>query len=210
MIVARALKNRQLTCGERHAYFGDRTPKTKDLGERTGSGRNYAFSLLFAALAMAAKSSTVILPVVLCLCAWWTEGRWLWRNLVRTIPLFLMAIAASTLSIWTQVLQFAKGSDRQWARTWPGRLATAGHAVWFYLGKLLWPHPLIACYPRWQIDAGQWVSYLPLLAVIIILALLAQRPIRRRRIARLFFCVRLFRSGLAADPGINRQLYFSV
>ena len=25
MIVARALKNSQLTCGERHAYFGDRT-----------------------------------------------------------------------------------------------------------------------------------------------------------------------------------------
>src|SRR6516165_8503062 len=25
MLVARALKNSQLTCGERHAYFGDRT-----------------------------------------------------------------------------------------------------------------------------------------------------------------------------------------
>jgi hypothetical protein len=25
MLVARALKNGQLTCGERHAYFGDRT-----------------------------------------------------------------------------------------------------------------------------------------------------------------------------------------
>jgi hypothetical protein len=25
MIVARALKNSQLTCGDRHAYFGDRT-----------------------------------------------------------------------------------------------------------------------------------------------------------------------------------------
>jgi tetratricopeptide (TPR) repeat protein len=145
---------------------------TKDLDTQSGAGWNYAFSLLFAALAMAAKSSTVILPVVLCLCAWWIEGRWHWRNLVRTIPLFLMAIAASTLSIWTQVLQFAKGTDPQWARTWPERLAAAGDAVWFYLGKLLWPHPLSANYPRWQIDAGQWVSYLPLLAVIVILAIL--------------------------------------
>jgi len=49
-------------------------------------------------------------------------------------------------------------------------LAAAGDAVWFYLGKLLWPHPLIAIYPRWQIDAGPWVSYLPLLAVIVILS----------------------------------------
>src|SRR4029077_3859455 len=43
--------------------------------------------------------------------------------------------------------------------------------VWFYLGKLLWPHPLITIYPRWQIDAGHWVSYLPLLAAIVILSI---------------------------------------
>ena len=33
------------------------------------------------------------------------------------------------------------------------------------------PHPLITIYPRWQIDAGQWFSYLPLLAVIVILSI---------------------------------------
>jgi tetratricopeptide (TPR) repeat protein len=143
----------------------------KDLAERTGAGWNYALSMLFAALAMAAKSSTVILPIVLCLCAWWIEGRWHWRNLVRTVPLFLMAIATSALSIWTQGLQLAKVSAPQPARSWPERLGAAGEAVWFYLGKLLWPHPLITIYPRWQIDAGQWVSYLPLLAALAILAI---------------------------------------
>jgi tetratricopeptide (TPR) repeat protein len=142
--------------------------RTKHLGEPNGGAWSYALSLFFAALAMTAKSSTVILPVVLCLCAWWMEGRWLWRNLARTVPLFPMAIAASAL---THGLQLAKGSDPQWARTWPERLAAAGDAVWFYLGKLLWPHPLIAFYPRWQTDAGQWVSYLPLLAVIVVLAI---------------------------------------
>jgi len=162
---------RWLVCGERHAYFGDRTPATKDLGGPTGVGWSYALSLLFAALAMAAKSSTVILPVVLCLCAWWIEGRWHWRTVARTVPMFLMAIAASTLSIWTQRLHLATVTDPRWVRTWPERLATAGDAVWFYLGKLLWPHPLSTSYPRWQIDAGQWVSYLPLLAVIVTLSI---------------------------------------
>jgi tetratricopeptide (TPR) repeat protein len=132
---------------------------------------SYALSLLFAALAMAAKSSTVILPVVFWLCAWWIEGRWHWRNVARTVPLFLMAIAASAVSIWTQGLQLAKVSDPRWVRSWPERLAAAGDAVWFYLGKLLWPHPLSANYPRWQIDAGRWVSYLPLLAVFVILSI---------------------------------------
>ncbi len=143
--------------------------RVKDLNGRTGGGWNYALSLLFAALAMASKSSTVILPVVLCLCAWWMEGRWRWRNVARVVPIFLMSIAASALSIWTQGLQLATVTDPQWLRTWPQRLATAGDAVWFYLGKLLWPYPLITIYPRWQIDAEQWVSYLPLLAVIVIL-----------------------------------------
>jgi 4-amino-4-deoxy-L-arabinose transferase-like glycosyltransferase len=66
----------------------------KDLDERTGSRWSYALSLFFAGLAMAAKSSTVILPVVLCLSARWIVGRWHWRNAARTVSIFLMAIAA--------------------------------------------------------------------------------------------------------------------
>ena len=146
--------------------------RTRDLDVRPRSGLNYALTLLFAGLAMASKSSTVILPVVLCLCAWWMEGRRYWRNVVRVVPIFLMSMAASALSIWTQGLQLATVTDPQWVRTWPQRLATAGDAVWFYLGKLLWPHPLISIYPRWQIDAGRWVSYVPLLALIVILSIL--------------------------------------
>jgi protein O-mannosyl-transferase len=146
--------------------------RAKELGGRAGSGWSYALSLLFAALAMASKSSTVILPVILCLCAWWIECRWDWRHVARVVPVFLMSAAASALSIWTQVLQLATVPDPQWSRTWPQRLATAGDAVWFYLGKLIWPHPLIAIYPRWRIDAVHWVSYLPLLAVIVIFAIL--------------------------------------
>jgi len=146
--------------------------RARDINGRTGGGWNYALTLLFAALAMASKSSTVILPVVLCLCAWWVEGRWQWRNLARVAPTFLMSIAASALAIWTQKLALAMATDPQWVRTWPQRLAAAGDAVWFYLGKLLWPHPLITIYPRWKIDAGQWFSYLPLLAVIMVLFVL--------------------------------------
>jgi hypothetical protein len=76
-------------------------------------------TLLFSALAMASKSSTAILPVVLCLCAWWIEGPWHWRNLARVAPIFLMSIAASAVSIWTQDLQLATSTDPQWNE--PGR-----------------------------------------------------------------------------------------
>ena len=163
-------------------------------------------TLLFAALAMASKSSTVILPVVLCLCAWWVEGRWHWRNLARVAPVFLMSVAASAVSIWTQGLQLATVADPQWARTWPERLVTAGDAVWFYLGKLLWPHPLITIYPRWQIDAGQWVSYLPLLAVIVVLFILW---LKRESWSRaLVFCLRLFLAALLPVLGLVDNYIF--
>jgi len=146
--------------------------RARDLDGQSRWDWNYGLTLIFAALAMASKSSTVILPVVLCLCAWWMEGRWQWRNVARVAPIFLMSIAACVLSIWTQSLNLAIDPDPQWVRTWPERLVTAGDAVWFYPGKLLWPHPLMTVYPRWQIDAGQWFSYLPLLAVIVVLFIL--------------------------------------
>jgi len=137
---------------------------------RSGGGWNYALTLLCAALAMASKSSTVVLPVVLGLCAWWVEGRWQWRNLARVGPIFLMSALASAVSMWTQKLEGA--NDLQSVRSWPERLVMAGDVVWFYLGKLVWPHPLIFIYPRWEINAGQWFAYLPLLAVIIVLFIL--------------------------------------
>jgi tetratricopeptide (TPR) repeat protein len=82
-----------------------------------------------------------------------------------------MAIVASVLSIWTQGLQLETLTDPQLVRTWPERLGAAGNAIWFYLGKLLWPHPLIAIYPPWQIFAGQWVSYLALPTILVILTI---------------------------------------
>jgi tetratricopeptide (TPR) repeat protein len=152
-------------------FFFIKLLKAIELGGRTGSYWNYLLTLLFATLAIASKSSTVILPIVLCLCAWWVEGRWYWRNLVRTAPIFLMATAAGASTIWTQALHFASVTDPRWVRTWPERLVAAGDAVWFYLSKLIFPYPLVFIYPRWQIDASQWKSYLPLLGAILLLGL---------------------------------------
>jgi len=128
---------------------------------------NYVPCLLFAVLAMASKSSTVSLPIVLGLCAWWIKGRWEWRILIKVGPILLMSLFAGLASLWTQAQD---GADvPQWVRPWPERLITAGDAVWFYLGKLIWPHPLMIIYPRWDVDAGRLINYLPLLAVIIVL-----------------------------------------
>ncbi len=153
-------------------FFFLRWLKSREAEGRSRGLWDYGFTLFFAALAMAAKSSTVILPIVLILCAWWQEGRWQWRNVARVVPLFMMTLGSTALSFWTQGLHLTTVSGPYAGKSWPERLAAAGDAIWFYLGKLVWPYPLSTIYPRWQIDTGDWTSYLPSLAVLVILVIL--------------------------------------
>jgi len=175
-------------------------------GARITRGWSYVLTMLFAALAMASKSSTVILPVVLGLCAWWQEGRWHGRNLASVGPIFLLSLAVGALSLWTQGLQLATDTDPRWDRPWPERLVEAGCVVWFYLGKLVWPHPLIIIYPRWEIDAGQGLSYLPLIAVFVVLLILW---VFRKSWARpWFFTFAFFLTALFPVLGLVNLIWF--
>ena len=71
-------------------------------------------------------------------------------------------------SVWTILEQkFHAGAiGAEWAQTWPDRLIIAGRAIWFYVAKLAWPHPLIFIYPRWKINSSQLMAYLPLVAAL--------------------------------------------
>jgi hypothetical protein len=163
--------------------FFTKSLKVNENGSSSGTRGAYALTLLFAALAMLSKSSTVVLPLVLGLCAWWVEGRWHWRNARKIAPVFLMSIAAASMAIHSVALHGIV-TDAQAARSLPERLVTAGDVFWFYLSKLLWPHPLIFIYPRWKIDATQWTSYLPLAAMVVMLCLFW---IKRRSWGRSYF-----------------------
>jgi Flp pilus assembly protein TadD len=173
-------------------------------GEQKKARWNGALTLFFAALALASKTSTVVLPVVLCLCAWWMEGRWNWRNLVKVAPIFLMALAAGVLSIWTQHLRGA--DDSHWIRAWPEHLVTAGAAVWFYLGKLLWPHPLLMIYPQGTVAPARPFVYLPLLTVAGILYLFW---LKRESWSRpWFFAFAYFLVALLPGLGLAQNTFF--
>lgn len=140
-------------------------------------GWHYYLSLLFALLAMASKVSTVVLPACLCLCAWWIEGRWQWRNLLRVAPMVLMTALASIAVIWSQGKREAMSHDHPLATgTLPERIVRSANAIWFYLGKLAWPHPLMAMYPDPKIVFTQWFSYLPLVILLGALVVLWLRP----------------------------------
>lgn len=137
---------------------------------RFGNRRSliFALSLLFFLLATLSKPSVVMLPFVLALCVWWMRERIRWRDTLAFAPFALISVVASAWTIWEQKFH-ARAVGPDWVQTFPERLIIAGKAVWFYLGKLLWPHPLIFIYPRWKIDSSTVGPYLPLLAVIAVL-----------------------------------------
>lgn len=139
----------------------------------TGGGtsrRQYVLAVLFAALAMASKSSTVVLPPVLLIVSWWLGGRIPWQRWKAIIPFVLLALGAVA---WSMVSQDREGANEtEWARSVPERLITAGHVMWFYLGKLAWPQPLMFIYPRWNVNPAAWLEWLPLAGCVAVTALL--------------------------------------
>ena len=125
----------------------------------------FALSLLFFILATLSKPSVVMLPFVLALCVWWMRGKIRWRDALALAPFALISVVASAWTIWEQRFH-ARAVGPDWEQTFPERLIIAGKAIWFYIGKLVWPHPLIFIYPRWDVDSSKVVAYLPLLAAI--------------------------------------------
>jgi len=148
------------------AATGKRGDEIKFEAAETGSRVRWwrlGWALLFFVMAIASKPSTVMLPVVLALCVWWRHGRIQWRDVVVLVPFMLVSALASAWTILEQKFH-AGASGPEWTQTWPERLIIASRAIWFYLGKLAWPHPLIFIYPRWEISPSQMIAYLPLLA----------------------------------------------
>jgi len=132
---------------------------------RVDASLAFPISLLCFVLATLSKPSVVMLPAVLALCLWWRRGRIQWRNAVALTPFVAISALASAWTIWEQKFHAgAVGPD--WAQSWPERLIIAGRAIWFYLAKLFWPHPLIFIYPRWQLQPSQFTAYLPLLLAV--------------------------------------------
>jgi tetratricopeptide (TPR) repeat protein len=133
---------------------------------RAGSwSKGLALSLVFFILGTLSKPSVVMLPFVLALCIWWTRGKIHWRDMLTLTPFVLISALASAWTIWEQKFH-ARAIGPDWAQTFPERLIIAGKAIWFYLGKLVWPHPLIFIYPRWDVNSSKVVAYLPLLAAL--------------------------------------------
>ena len=170
-----------------------RLPATAAESTEAGDRRHYALALTCGLCALLSKPSTVMLPVALGLCTWWRCDRLRWRDAIALAPFFLLSAIVSGWTVWEQ--KFHSGAlGPEWSQTWLERCAIAGRVIWFYLGKLVWPHPLSFIYHRWAINAGSPLAWLPLVAVLAVFAGLWWRreSWRPALVAAVFFVALLF------------------
>ena len=140
----------------------------------------YALAIVLFLLALLAKTSVVMLPVVLLLCAWWRRGRISGKDLLFSLPFFALSLGLGLVTIWFQKHNVI-GALLVRPEGVCSRLAAAGWMVWFYLFKLLLPAGLCVIYPRWEVDGASFLAFAPLALLIGGFALLW---LRRKRWGR--------------------------
>jgi Flp pilus assembly protein TadD len=186
----------------------------------------YVASLVLFALALLSKTQVVFLPIVLLLCAWWEDKqRWnafservdrprrgrsaisgsvhFRRDVIRSWPFFLIAIVLGLVTLWFQ--NRGIGEEEIVMGSFPRRFVNAGMAVWWYAGHLLAPVRLMAIYPNWRFDSPHALEWLPLIALIGVLAALWHWRNRGTRGA--FFAVGCFVIALMPALGFVRMAY---
>jgi Flp pilus assembly protein TadD len=151
---------------------------------------SYALGLGLFLLALLTKSVTATLPAALLVVLWWRRGRLRARGDVLPLaPWLALGIASGFFTAWMERTHVgARGPA--FALGPADRLLVAGHALWFYLGKLAWPANLTFIYPRWVIRAADPLAWAFPLAVLAALAVLwrLRRRTRGPLAAALLFC----------------------
>ncbi len=126
--------------------------------------RKAAFYLAALALfgaGLLAKSVIATLPAALLLVFWWKRKKLRWHeDILPLAPFFVVGIGLGLFTAWLERTFVIGSAQAVSPLSLLDRLLLAGRAVWFYLGKLAWPHPLIFIYPRWEVSAAVWWQFL--------------------------------------------------
>ncbi|MEO8197119.1 MAG: tetratricopeptide repeat protein [Thermoanaerobaculia bacterium] len=128
-----------------------------------GPGRHpwihYSLTLFAFAAALASKPVVVALPLVLLLLLWWKRGFVGRGDIAAIAPMLLLSLAAGLVAMHVERI-YGGARGVHWQLPLLDRILVAGRALWFYVGKLLWPTDLAPIYPRWSIDPAFPAAYL--------------------------------------------------
>ncbi|MBV8276489.1 MAG: hypothetical protein JO170_14680, partial [Verrucomicrobia bacterium] len=138
--------------------------------DETNSPWAYGRSFLLYLAAMLAKTSVIALPFVFLLYCWWKRARIAWSDFRKIIPFLILAVILGLITLGLQHIHTPDTlADLAINSRGPlTRLMGAGMAIFFYLGKFIWPVELLPIYPRWPIDSLSLLEFatIPLLALL--------------------------------------------
>ena len=157
------------------------------------SWRFYWLSLIFFLLALCSKATACTLPAALFLILWLQKKRIDWWRVLQIAPFIVLGLAMGLMTVWWE--RYHQGTLGPMFALGPlERLIVATHTPWFYLGKLFWPAKLTFIYPQWTIEPNNPLSYIWLVAgIVLCAAIYFARPYvgRSVEVAAAFFVVTL-------------------
>jgi tetratricopeptide (TPR) repeat protein len=156
--------------------------------------RFYILSLALFLCALFSKTVTASFPAAVLLILWWKNGRLRLRDFLPLIPFFIVGAGMGAFTGYLEKTHVGADGTHipELNLRFVQRCLIAGRAIWFYFGKILFPHPLVFIYPRWdEIDHPTVVQGIfPALVVVVTVALfvLRNRIGRGVVVAWLLFC----------------------
>ena len=114
------------------------------------SAGTYLLATAWFILALLSKSVTATLPAALLVVVWWRQESLSWRRDIQPLlPWLALGAAGGAFTAWVE-RRFIGAQGPEFDLSTAQRCIIAGRAVWFYLGKLVWPVHLNFIYPRWE------------------------------------------------------------
>jgi len=133
--------------------------------------RSYGRILLFYVLALLSKSTACMLPAALLLILWLKHKPINRARLLQVGPFVALGVGMGLLAMWWE--RHHQGTEGKiFALGLQERILIASRAVWFYLGKLVWPANLTFSYPRWAINPTDTLAYVWLAAGAVMCSLI--------------------------------------
>jgi tetratricopeptide (TPR) repeat protein len=118
----------------------------------------YAMALMSYALALAAKTTACTLPATLLLILWLKRTPVGWRRIGQVLPFALLGAGMGLVTVWWE--RFHQGTRGEYFSIGPmERLLIACRAIWFYIGKFLWPARLTFSYPQWTVSVSEATAW---------------------------------------------------
>ncbi len=120
-----------------------------------GRRGRYVGALVLFVLGLLSKAIAVTLPVSLLIWHWWKRGHVTRTDVARVAPFLLVGLCI-VIADWS----YYKGRDStSFDYSLIERVLIAAHALWFYVGKLVWPTGLAVIYPRWDITVSDPLAW---------------------------------------------------